>query len=531
MYCSKLTRQAVVRSDTPVVKTKKGKIAGIEKESTYIFRGIKYADAKRFHMPGETKPWEGIKEAVAYGYVSPEPTTPIPGDGFVDPHYYMPQDEDCQYLNIWTPSPDRSAGRPVMVWMHGGGWLGGSSVEQCAYDGEELSRFGDVVVVSFNHRLNCLAGLDLSAFGEEYAMSGYCGLGDVICLLRWVKENIECFGGDPQNITVFGQSGGAAKILYAMQCPEADGLFQKAAIDSGGIKEQRIPEGWTKKRLARRLGELTAGYLGLDQENIRQIETVSYWELAESAIKAEQKLKEESGLTQPYRYEPVEDGCFVIGSTLKDGFRTETRPIPMMIGNVFGEACSNMLAGNRIGDGNKKSWGPELVKAYCKKQFGDNADSVLEEFLKVYPENDPADVLYMDYQERDGQLGLVRQRASMGADVWNWLFKKESPICGGLAAWHCSELPFVFHNASYIESAFDPGSSEMLEDIMAGAWVSFARTGDPNDRNRVPLWPKVTEKEVPTMIFDRKCEVKVNHDFYLRKILREACEKKNRPAV
>ncbi len=531
MYCSKLTRQAVVRSDAPVVETKKGKIAGIEKEGAYIFRGIKYADAKRFHMPAETEPWEGVKEAVTYGYVCPEITTPIPGDGFVDPHYYMPQDENCQYLNIWTPAPDRTAGKPVMVWMHGGGWLGGSSIEQCAYDGEELSSFGEVVVVSFNHRLNCLAGLDLSAFGEEYAMSGYCGLGDVLQLLRWVKENIEFFGGDPQNITVFGQSGGVAKILYVMQCPEADGLFQKAAIDSGGIKEQRIPEGWTKKRLARRLGELTAGYLGLDQENIRQIETVPYWELAEAAGKAEQRLKEESGMTQCYRYEPVEDGCFVIGSTLKDGFRMETRTIPMMIGNVFGEARSNLLADNLIGDGNKKSWDLNRVKLHCREQFGGSAESVLEEFLKVYPENDPADVLYMDYQERDGQLGLVRQRVSMGADVWNWLFKKESPICNGLVAWHCSELPFVFHNASYIESAFDPGSSEMLEDIMAGAWVSFARTGDPNDRDRVPEWPRVTEKEVPTMIFDRKCEVKVNHDLALRKMLREACEKKNRPEV
>lgn len=121
MYCSKLARQAVVRSDAPVVETKKGKIAGIEKEGAYIFRGIKYADAKRFHMPVEPEPWEGVKEAVTYGYVCPEITTPIPGDGFVDPHYYMPQDENCQYLNIWTPAPDRTAGKPVMVWMHGGG--------------------------------------------------------------------------------------------------------------------------------------------------------------------------------------------------------------------------------------------------------------------------------------------------------------------------------------------------------------------------------------------------------------------------
>lgn len=530
MYCSKLTRQAVVRSDAPVVETKKGRIAGIKKEGAYLFRGIKYADAKRFHMPEETAPWEGIKEAVTYGYVCPEMTTPIPADGFLDPHYYMPQDENCQYLNIWTPSVEKQAKKPVMVWMHGGGWLSGSSVEQCAYDGEELSRFGDVVVVSFNHRHNCLGGLDLSLFGDEYAMSGYCGLGDVIALLEWVNENIEAFGGDRENITVFGQSGGVAKILYAMQCPKADGLFQKAAIDSGGIKEQIVPEGWTKKQLAQRLGQLTAEYLGLTKETIRRIETVPYWDLADAAARAEQQLKKESGMKQGYRYEPVEDGRFVIGSTLQDGFRQETKQIPMLIGNVFGEARSNMLAANRIGDGDKKNWDLDTVRAYCKERFGELAEVLLEEFQSVYPENDPADVLYMDHAERDGQLGLAEQRVRLGADVWNWLFKKESPVLGGIVAWHCSELPFVFHNAAYIESAFEPGVSNYLEDTMAGAWVTFARTGDPNDRDRISGWGKVTDGEVPTMIFDKKCEVKINHDLRLRTLLREAEENRKKAA-
>lgn len=522
MYCSRLTGQALVRSDAPVVKTKKGRIAGIKKEGVYLFRGIKYADAERFHMPEETEAWEGVKEAVTYGYACPEMVTPIAQDGFLIPHYYVPQDENCQYLNIWTPSVDENAKKPVMVWMHGGGWTTGSAVEQCAYDGEELSRFGDVVVVSFNHRHNCLGGLDLSSFGEEYAMSGYCGLGDVILLLRWVKEHIGAFGGDCENIMVFGQSGGAAKILYAMQCPEADGLFQKAAIDSGGIKEQIVPDGWTKKRLAQRLGELTAEYLGLTPDTICQIETVPYWDLADAAMKAEAQLVKESGMKQPYRYEPVEDGKFVISSTLKDGFRPETGNIPMMIGNVFGEAHSNIRSHNVIGNGNEGEWSMEMIRAHCREKFGDMSDAVLNEFMKVYPENHPSDVLYMDYEERDGQLGLVRRRAAMGADVWNWLFKKKSPICGGIAAWHCSELPFIFHNASYIEAAFEPEVSGYLEEVMAGAWVSFARTGNPNDGEKVPEWQKVTKESTATMIFDRQCELRTDHDILLRALLRKA---------
>lgn len=522
MYCDKLTGQVLVASDAPVVETKKGRIAGIKKNGAYIFRGIKYANAKRFHMPEEVESWEGTKAAVTYGYVCPEITTPIASDAQFNPHYYMPQDENCQYLNIWTQTIDSNAKKPVMVWMHGGGWMSGSSVEQVAYDGEELSRFGDVVVVSFNHRHNCLGGLDLSAYGREYEMSVYCGLGDVIMLLKWVKDNIEVFGGDADNITVFGQSGGVAKILYAMQCPEADGLFQKAAIDSGGIKEQVIPEGWTKKQLAQRLAQLTVEHLGLTKETVKEIETVPYWELAEAVTEAEKQLKEESGLVSFYRWEPVEDGRYVIGSTLKDGFRKETKNIPMLIGNVFGEARSNIIPENKIGDGNKNQWGMETIKAYCKERFGEQSDEILTEFMKVYPENNPADVLFTDYEERDGQLGLVKQRVDLGADVWNWLFKKESAINGGSVAWHCSEIPYIFHNTSYIEAAFEPGVSERIEEIMCSAWVSFAKTGNPNDGDKDPEWDKVTQDTTPTMIFDRKCEVRINHDEKLRKLLREA---------
>ena len=272
MFCDKLTEKAIVLSDNPLAKTKNGNIAGIKKSSTYIFRGIKYANAERFHMPSKVGPWENSKPAVSYGYVCPERTTPIGYDAQVCPHYYMPQDENCQYLNIWTQSLDRNEKKPVMVWMHGGGWNSGSSVEQYAYDGEELSKFGNVVVVSFNHRHNVLGSLDLSEYGEEYAKSSYCAMGDIIECLKWIKENISCFGGNPENVMLFGQSGGVAKILYTMQCPECDGLYHKVAIDSGGIKEQIIPEGYTKKQIAQKLARLTVEKLGLSKQTIKKIE-------------------------------------------------------------------------------------------------------------------------------------------------------------------------------------------------------------------------------------------------------------------
>lgn len=525
MYCSKLTEQAVVSSSAPIAETKYGRIAGIKKEGAYIFRGIKYADAKRFHLPQEIKPWGETKAAVSYGYVCPELLTPVALDQQMNPHYYMPQDENCQYVNIWTPTLDQKAKKPVMVWMHGGGWTTGSGVEQFAYDGEELSRFGDAVVVSFNHRLNCLGGLDLSSFGEEYKDSGYCAVADVVALLQWVKENITAFGGNAENVMIFGQSGGVAKILYTMQCPAADGLYHKAAISSGGIKEQQVPAGWTKKQLAVRMGELTARALGLTRQNIQEIESVPYWDLAGAVMEAEDILRRESGLRAPYRWEPVEDGARIAGSTLQDGFRIETAQIPMLIGNVFGEAHSNLLPRNLIGDGDKNSWTPETVERYAEEKFGGYAEPLLEEFRRVYPENHPADVLFIDYEERDGQLGLVKRRLALGADTWNWLFKRESPLGGGIVAWHCSEIPFVFHNASYIEAAFEPGVSGELEDVMAGAWAAFARTGDPADTEKTKAWKKVTENETVTMVFDKTCSVRVNHDARLRQLLKEAYPK------
>lgn len=521
MFCDKLQKKAIVLSDDPLVKTKKGYVAGIKKNSTYIFRGIKYANAKRFHLPTDIEPWSESKSAVEYGYACPERITPIGYDAQVCPHYYLPQDENCQYLNIWTQSIESNAKKPVMIWMHGGGWNSGSSVEQCAYDGEELSMFGDVVVVSFNHRHNVLGGLDLSEYGKEYENSSFCAMGDIIACMKWVKENIACFGGNPNNIMLFGQSGGVAKILYAMQCPECDGLYSKVAIDSGGIKEQQIPKGYTKKQLSLKMAKLTVENLGLSKETIKEIENIPYWDLAEATNKAENTLKKQFGKNFSWRWEPIEDKKIIIGSTLKDGFRMETKKIPMLIGNVFGEANSNLIPKNKLGDGYKNHWNNRQIIDFCKKKWGDDYVGIVEEFEKVYPENSLSDVLFMDYKERNGQLELVRKRLDIGGKVWNWLFKKESDFNGGTVAWHCSEIPFIFHNASYIEASFEPGVSDELENIMCRAWVNMAYYGNPNGEG-IPQWNNVEKNKVYTMIFDKKTELRLNHDSILRKLLENA---------
>ena len=203
MFPRKLTRQVICDLDNPIVETKAGKLRGVIVEDAYIFRGIRYAEAERFHMPHPVTPWEGVKDAIMYGPVCKEMATPIAHDAYNVPHFYFPQDENCQYLNVWTQAinePDRK--RPVMLWIHGGGFTSGSSVELYAYDGEELSKFGDVVVVSLNHRLNLLGFMDLSEYGEEYKYSGNVGMADIVEALRWIRDNIAVFGGDPDNVTI-----------------------------------------------------------------------------------------------------------------------------------------------------------------------------------------------------------------------------------------------------------------------------------------------------------------------------------------
>jgi len=227
----------------PVVQVPGGKLRGFRDGKTSTFLGIPYAEAERFEMPKAVKPWDGIKSAQAWGPVCPIPEQNRPGpDEFVFPHRYWLQNEACQVLNIWTQNASASVKKPVMVWMHGGGFTNGSSMESYAYDGKNLSEFGDVVVVSLNHRLNIIGTMDISAYGAQYENSRYTGMADLVAALQWVQQNIAQFGGDPGNVTIFGQSGGGSKVTRLMHMPVARGLFHKAIAQSGGGLNYRTVE-------------------------------------------------------------------------------------------------------------------------------------------------------------------------------------------------------------------------------------------------------------------------------------------------
>ena len=505
MFIKKLHQQVICNHHEPVAQTPLGKLRGVKTEDAYIFRGIRYASARRFHMPEPAQPWEGIRDAIIYGFVCPEITTPVPHDQFTVPHVFYPQHEDCQYLNVWTQHLDQDACRPVMVWLHGGGYASGSGIEHYAYDGEELSKAQDVVVVTLNHRLNVLGHLDLSEYGEAYAHSGNVGMADIVEAMRWVKTNIRAFGGDPENVTVFGQSGGGGKVTTLLQMASADGLYQRAVIQSGVMDPGRAEN---VRRKNRRVAQLLFEELGLDADRIAELEEMPYFQLAAAAARASEKVQEETG--ERFMWGPVPDGSYYAGYPFEVGFRKETLNIPVMMGTVFAEFTSNF--DSPAGNGMKNTWTREETACHLKEKYGEKAERIAAAFDHAYPGRNPADALFADVFVRKATVRLARQRAAEGGKAtFLYLFDLESPFNDGTLAWHNSEIPYVFHNAEYLEPSFIPGVTEKLQDLMSGAWASFAGKGDPNFPGH-PEWPQVTANAAPTMIYGPESEARVDHD-------------------
>ena len=242
-------KEFVMSKDSPIVSTPKGKLRGFRFDGVDHFYGIRYAKAKRFQMPEPVPAWEGVKDAGSYGMNCPVLSEPMPTGEVLIPHRFWPSSEHCQYLNLWTKSCEPSAKRPVLFWIHGGGYASGSGMEQICYDGFNLAKDDDVGGVTVNHRLNAFGYLDLSAFGEKYWNSVNVGMADLVEALRWVRDNIACFGGDPDNVTIFGQSGGGGKVTVLGQIPEAEGLFHKMIVMSGVITGHAFDTDCTPKEL------------------------------------------------------------------------------------------------------------------------------------------------------------------------------------------------------------------------------------------------------------------------------------------
>jgi len=488
----------------PVLSVKGGKLRGLREGKTLSFLGIRYAEAERFGQPKAVQPWEGIKNAQVWGPVCPSPiSNTVSADELVFPHRYWTANENCQYLNVWTQNLTPSVKKPVMVWMHGGGFTNGSSMEGYAYDGRSLSEFGDVVVVSVNHRLNIIGTLDLSAYGPEYANSRQTGMADLVASLQWVRDNIEAFGGDPGNVMIFGQSGGGGKVVRLMHMPVAKGLFHKVSAQSGSAS-YRGTDPATSIKGQQALAAAVLKGLNLTGSDIAKLKAVPYLELLAAGTAAGQSVARELGMNVG-GWNPIADDQYVMRE-----FCDWADNIPVISGTVFSEMQGTLTRG----DGRKNEWTQQEIDENLTKAFGDKKDDAVAEFKKAFPRKKVQDVLYYAGASRGASKTLLARKLEKGkTPVFNYVYAWEYPINGGMTAFHCSELAFCFHalNVPQIKAATGGGPVAMaLQDKVAGAWVRFAKTGNPGGPDL--QWRPYTVDNPQAMVFDTVSESRALQD-------------------
>lgn len=481
-------------SESPVVGLTTGKVRGALLDGINVFKGIPYGEdtAKyRFKAPQPVKPWTGVRDALEYGPRAPQPAM-RPNSALPQPS--SPVSENCLTLNVWTPGVNDNVKRPVMVWFHGGGYNAGTANSPSS-DGTRLCKRGNVVVVSVNHRLNVFGYLYLAEIGgPEYADSGNVGQLDLVLSLKWVRDNIASFGGDPNSVLIFGESGGGAKNATLMAMPSAHGLFHRACSSSGETVTASRPETATGRARA----VLTA--LGLSGKNIDSIKTTPM----EALVKA--------GAASTY-YGPVVDG----GSLPRHPFDPDAPPIsahiPMLVGTNHDE--SRLL----IGRGNSATFDltwetlPENLKKYSEKMGSLDLNDVIALYRRIYPSYTASDVFFAATTDsRDWRPALVEieRRAAQpkgSASTYSYQLDWGSPTQPQLRACHALDLPFLFDNVAIYNTLTGTGpEAYSLAEQISETYIAFARTGDPN-HSKIPTWPAYDLTRRATMAFNVQSKV------------------------
>ena len=491
--------------DIAVTETGSGKVKGYLHNNTYTFKGIPYAKSERFMAPEKPTSWKDVRSSLSYGPVCPtDPTTTVNDDfEFAFNHDLGYNNEHCQTLNVWTQKLHDGKKRPVMVWLHGGGFTAGSSIELPSYDGENLSKKGDVVIVSVNHRLNILGFLDLSAYGEKYKTSGNAGLWDLVAALKWVKENIAEFGGDPDNVTIFGQSGGGGKVTCLMNSPVAKGLFQKGIVQSGSYITS-----FTEKSMSQRVAAAVLDVLHLQPSQVDSLQGISYERLNNAGKKAFAKvaadMKAEGKPVTGLGWNAVLDGDLLPYQPTDRAAMELSNNVPLLVGTTINEFTPFAPV--------KKGLTMADAKESLQKKYGDKTDEYIAAAKKDYPERTmPANYLDLDLNFRPLAIKQANLKTKSAAPVYMYLFTWQSPVNGGIyKAMHCMDIAFEFDNIARCQEMTGGGKDAVaLANKMSSAWLSFARTGNPNTP-LLPKWPAYTEQNGATMLFNIQSKV-VDH--------------------
>jgi para-nitrobenzyl esterase len=501
---------------SPIVETTVGKVRGSAEGGVMVFKGIPYgastAGKNRFIPPKRPKPWIGVRDALSYGPMAPQDvSTPNERAAFDEGAVLLKGNmddqghhlgEDCLVLNVWTPGLDVGRKRPVMVWCHGGGFSGGVG-DADWHDGTHLARKHDVVVVNFNHRLNIFGFLYLGEFdGEKYADSGSVGMLDIVAVLQWVRDNIAEFGGDPGNITIFGESGGGAKVSTLMAMPATKGLFHKAIVESGsGFRG--VP-----KEAAARTARDVLTHLNLRPDQLSRLHEVPTALLLEAKGKVAAAANDGSLQGGPELFAPVIDGRSLRQSIFAPAAPLESADIPMIVGTNKDEARIFGLVNPKL-----FSLDDAGLRAQMRPMGipDSRADDLIRAFRSTHPDSSPSDLFFAMATEagfrRDAILQAERKSA-VGTPAYMYQFAWEAPG-GRYRSGHGVEVPFVFDNPDLAPglrgSAPDPRYFELAEKT-SSAWTAFARTGNPSHPG-LPEWKPYGVKNRATMVLKYNCEL------------------------
>ncbi|MBR6963528.1 MAG: carboxylesterase/lipase family protein [Prevotella sp.] len=485
-------------NNRPTVKTRSGWVEGILQEGTQAFLGIPYARVERFMPPLSIEKWKGVRKCNHWG---PQAMQNTFGRKLSEDE--MSEKNSC-VLNVWTT--DTRGSKPVMLWLHGGGFDSGTSAWN---PGMQLAK-KDVVVVSVNHRLNILGFLDLSACSEKYKQSANVGMLDIVAALRWVRQNISRFGGNPDNVTIFGESGGGGKVGTLLCMPQAKGFFHKAIIMSGTILNVNT------KDMSEALGKAVLKELNIDPQHIERINDVPYEQLYAAGQRA---MAASIGTRQPgtpmmWGFGPSPDGVTLLQQPFQPGFASISDDIPIMIGTTFNELQRLTY---------DQSMTADEARQKLEATFDEDTDEYIAAFDKAWPGHSPQDLLSIDWLFRPKTIitaDAIGQ--SRKAKTYMYMFTWKSPVNQG--SQHGHELKFCFNTLHHSPNELpQPTQDDLrLADLMSSAWAQFAHTGNPNTEG-LPAWNPYTAENGEMMILDYNCHVRNNPDRRLEEIINAHC--------